>query len=800
MICCFILAYFQLTTAVDDCQDTSGFLDAWNNGCGWYEEHPEACGWFDGSPKSKALSACCVCRESNYDAHSGFTRPLAKPLRSPNVSSDIENLVKPWTSYPLLANGNVWPGLRTEAKGSSLDCLLLLTYERVIRHCPKGEGTTKVIFEELEQKIKGVFVHPDAFIKVAPGSDDIPFDTIWILVSVQNYPTFDQLWEVALWPDADGGEVIRTLTIQNSGDAYDIIRYGGSVFVADTKHGHIIELELPQHRVPGIMGENAKVRNRYQGFGPKDYINNLAASECCLLVNLHNSEGESSLVIMDRSRLVNEPIDMRAETHQNIVGKQKSRKKRRRRNGKRRRKLYEDKPIPSFNPTSIIEVIDLGSMVNGISFTKSKLLLLDSYSQLLVSVNLETGLRKVLWGTLSGMSKDMPNMKTQIATDTYFSQGLALQGEVAFFGIRAPQEHFIEQTCTLVAYNISSKRELWRREIRTKGLLNQVVVEGYLLMDSYTPSQTPQPTYMEWFQHPTPSSIWDFPEGTNETCNVYNEKNHIPLDWKPVEDQNKNVQDFFSTLPADYKGPSVPLPPKNNPLAIVTRKICHVDVSPIRDMLLDFKGLGASIWDPEVAVVYNGILGGKWLSNIAVLKPGVKGIHLIWSDLGFNIYFFPWWQDFKPVIMPILEMMGIQEKQIEKLQFALMTKHSDIGKHHDQGSWVLLNHRVHIPIYTHEGIHFLVRHPEEYDDPPVEHLYPDEDMFMRVRYGDGDIFEMNNAYKHAVHNYPVDGKFKERVHIIVDWSPYDIVEKTWHTVNPGQICMVHLRGNITCDL
>jgi len=818
MIYHFILTYLRITRAVGECHDTAGFLDAWNNGCGWYEEHPEACGWFDGSPISKALSACCVCQNGDHDAHSGFTRPLAKPLSSSDVNSDIENIVKPWTSYSVLANGNLWSGLRKEAEGSSLDCLLLLTHGRVIRHCPKGEGTTAVIFEKLKQRIRGVFVHPEAFLNVTPGSDDIPFDTIWILVSPQLDPVLDQLWEVAISPN--GGEVIRTLTIPNSGDAHDMIRYGGSVFVADTRHGHIIELELPQHRAPKVMTENAKVRNRYHIFGRKDHINNLAVSECCFLVNLHGSGGESSLVVMDRSRLISEPYNILAERngmkqskrrahrgHNKGTGGNKKQNSKRKR---RRKLLYQGEPggnavitNSSFDQTSIIEVIDsVGSMVHGITFTKSKLLSLDSSSASLVSVNLETGLRKVLWETLGGVSKDMRTMETEILTGANFAKGLALQGDLAYFGIsaaRAPNARLSIPTCTLVAFNVSSQRELWRREVPTEGLLNQVVVEAYLLMDSYTPSQTPQPTYMEWFQHPTPSSIWGFPEGTNETCNVYTEKNNIPLAWKPFEGQSGSgnmMESFLSLMP--YRGPTVPLPPMDNPLAMVTKKICHVDVSPIRDMLLDFKGLGSSVWDPEVALIYNGMLGGR-STNLNYFKPGVKAIHLIFSDkAGLNIYYFPWWQDFKPLIMPILEMMGIQEKQIVRLQFALMSKHSDISSHVDQGNWVLINHRVHIPIYMHEGIHFLVTRPREYDDPPAEYLYPSEKGFLRVRYGDGDIFEMNNAYTHKVHNYPVNGEFKERVHIIFDWAEYEHPNKKWHTMKPGQICWY--QGRINCDI
>jgi len=822
MIYHLILTYFRLTRAVD-CQDTPGFLDAWNNGCGWYKEHPVACGWFDGSPVSKALSACCVCQDGDYNAHGGFTRPLAKPLTSLVMNWDIENLVKPWTSYPLLANGNVWSGLRREANGSSLDCLLLLTHGRVIRYCPKKEGTTQILFQKLGQRIRGVFVHPEAFLKVTPGSDDIPFDTIWILVSPQLEPLVDELWEIAL--SSNGGEIVRTLTIPNSKDAHDMIRYGGSIFVADTRHGHIIELELPQHRVTEIRSETAKVRNRYQIFGRNDHINNLAISECCFLVNLHASGGQSSLVVVDRSRLIHQPYNISAEEH---VRKKPNRRRRKVNNGhnqdpssnakmmsqreRRRKLLYEEGPMGNVGSTNwsvaqtcVIQVIDsVGSMVHGISFTKSKLLSLDSSSAALVSVNLETGLRKVLWETLGGVSKDMVTMETQIASGANFAKGLALQGDMAFFGIseaRESEERSSIPFCTLVAYNVSSKRELWRREVETKGLLNQIIVEGYLLMDSYTPSQTPQPTYMEWFQHPTPSSIWDFPEGTNETCNVYKENNRIPLAWKPVKGQSiKNMQlkeSLLSSL-AEWRGPNVPLPPKGNPLAMVTRKICHVDVSPIRDMLLDFKGLGASIWDPEVAQIYNGMIDGRQ-SNLNYFKPGVKGINLIFSDRwGLNIYFFRWWWDFKPVIMPILEMMGLEEKQIVRLQFALMTKHSDISTHVDQGNWVLINHRVHIPIYMHEGIHFLVNRPPGYDDPPPEYLYPADDKFLRVRYGDGDIFEMNNAFRHRVHNYPVDDEFKERVHIIFDWAEYDHPEKKWHTLKAGEQCWY--QGVFKCEL
>jgi len=194
-----------------------------------------------------------------------------------------------------------------------------------------------------------------------------------------------------------------------------------------------------------------------------------------------------------------------------------------------------------------------------------------------------------------------------------------------------------------------------------------------------------------------------------------------------------------------------------------------------------------SMWERYGQAQSNAVLDNRDY-NLGKLKPGVKGFHLIFSDReGEHVYHYPWlYEDFAgdgkggwdTYIEPILDKLNIRMDRIVRMQFALMTPDSYIRKHTDKGRWVLVTHRLHISVYTHEGIIFHV------ENPPGNK--------RNVTYSEGQIFEVNNAMPHSVDNIQSlesrkhGGMGAERVQLILDWAEVDPLSIT--KLKAGQIC------------
>ena len=159
---------------------------------------------------------------------------------------------------------------------------------------------------------------------------------------------------------------------------------------------------------------------------------------------------------------------------------------------------------------------------------------------------------------------------------------------------------------------------------------------------------------------------------------------------------------------------------------------------------------GEGLWDSSTQAIHN-----VQIQRAGHDRWGIDKVILMFCDDYMKcIYEFPFWNQWKDLIVPLLEQIDISSTQLIRCVFARMPISSNIPVHHDTGQWVNQSHRIHIPISTHSDIHFKVGRTE---------------MEMeRVHFEVGSIYELNNACKHTVENV---SDIKTRVHLILDYVP-----------------------------
>ena len=189
----------------------------------------------------------------------------------------------------------------------------------------------------------------------------------------------------------------------------------------------------------------------------------------------------------------------------------------------------------------------------------------------------------------------------------------------------------------------------------------------------------------------------------------------------------------------------------------------EIDVSGIKRKLVEG---GEDIWSDKLASE----------TNVAVTRPAHdaweirKIIFIFCDDFLKRCYELPWWhmnKEWKELICPIFEQLKIPESKIVRCLLASMPPGLQIPVHHDTGYWVNYTHRVHVPIIT--------------DTSKVIFLSgADENNLKRIRFGEGEIIELNNQAKHAVHNC----WDQYRTHLIFDYVEDFAIERM--QLRPGQ--------------
>ncbi|KAF0690737.1 Aste57867_17889 [Aphanomyces stellatus] len=199
----------------------------------------------------------------------------------------------------------------------------------------------------------------------------------------------------------------------------------------------------------------------------------------------------------------------------------------------------------------------------------------------------------------------------------------------------------------------------------------------------------------------------------------------------------------------DKRRPTASLPRDFPLFPLVSLRETGVNIEAIQERIRLLEQ-SMDIWNPE-----------QQKNNVPMRRSGhdVWGIDKIMlvfcDDYMKRVYQFPWLDELIDIILPIFEKMMISLNRVVRCLFARMPPGSTIPVHNDTGYWVNKCHRVHVPIFTHELIDFEVGR--------------DESSMVRFVFSEGNIYELNNASKHKVHN----GWDQPRVHLIFDYVDSD---------------------------
>ncbi|KAF1332322.1 Glucosamine 3-sulfotransferase 1, partial [Globisporangium splendens] len=176
---------------------------------------------------------------------------------------------------------------------------------------------------------------------------------------------------------------------------------------------------------------------------------------------------------------------------------------------------------------------------------------------------------------------------------------------------------------------------------------------------------------------------------------------------------------------------------------VVIERQCGVDVSKLQQRIT---AAGPQLWDPA-----------HQKANVPIQRAGHdkwgigKVVFIFCDDYIRKVYTFPWFHEWRAELEPIFAQIGIPVERVVRCILACMPPDSVVPVHHDTGAWVSKSHRMHIPIFTDASIDFQVGHNEQ--------------SMTRHEFKQGNLYELNNASKHCVHNHWTH----PRVHMIFDY-------------------------------
>lgn len=724
---------------------------------------------------------------------------------------------------PIVANGNRWPPPADEAAD---DCLVLVTRNQLMWHCPPGNAThpyeRHVIHRGAPGRYRGAFQ--------GLGSDDAAGRgrRLWLLHSPQGAD--DQLREV----DTVTGSVLQTLEVDGCADGHDAVRVGDRAFLVDTRHGDVIEIAVPPAAEPFAAASLAagaaplaraghvNIVKRHTGFTRADHINNVAIHPELLVSNLHGKGAIKAKVVKasgdSPTRLSALRRDLPEEEGRELT-------------------LAED---------GFATVNNVGTWCHGIAFWEDEekqqieLISLDSKEGALVSVALtgpHPGRRAVLW---SPEGRDHPVLEPPegIARAYHsgakqFSKGLAVQGGVAYFGVsyaRAPPLRQTVPESLLVAVDLATRTQVWARTVRSNGIINQILTRSSLgdlrlpaelssvdltqhggggklvddCVDREDPAAEPGLCRVAAAAGMSEEEAWRATcgrPGARQKCCVCRggERKRIPhlagrLDAEIVRvDEDVAVTATFvprgNCRDRDERPWRIPLERKigaglagiNNiyqDLDGVVKHLCNLDVAPLRER-------AAALGDAGFARDFQRDRGNAVVETGAatLLPPGGTAIQLVYcSESADTVYHFPWLDNWLPMLQElVLGPLGIPLNRILRLQLANVSSGSKSEFRADEGPWVRAAHRTHVPLVTHADAFFLaeIEGPSRHENPAV----------LRIRADAGEAFEVNNGLRHAMHNLGTS-----IVHLVVDhaeeplYDEGDAVAAGLVKLRPGEVC------------
>jgi len=742
---------------------------------------------------------------------------IGKDVDINNIDSvkDGWNWDKILSRVPIIANGNVWPPLNESAS----DCLILVTHNQLMWHCPSGNETSyeRTTLHRVEKgKYRG------ALMGLGSEDEEGKGRRMWLLKSFLKDSAYshDELVEL----DTVTGKILQKLVIEDSIDGHDAIRIGNRAFIADTRHGNIIEIAIPPSSPPfyessieagaeEIEKEGyVNIIKRHTGFTRADHLNNIAIHPDLIITNLHGKDGMKKQV----KKGADSPTRLSAldRNFPESEGRELT--------------LKQD---------GFETVQNVGSWCHGIAFWEDfdngqiKLISLDSKSGTIVSVVLtgsNYGHRDVLWNPDTNHPVLQPPDGVARAYNNgakIFSKGLAVQGGVAYFGVSYARSPPLRQTVPeslLVAVDLKTKKEIFVRTVKSNGLINQILTRSYL-GNVKLPEEI---SAVELTQHDGGGTLIDYCEDIEdaackpayndstvcrETANASTlccackggQRTKKPHLAGKLGEETMKIKDNINVTATfiphnncrDNKGKTKRLPlgmktkdnlrlikSINEDLDFILKYLCNVNVEPIQALVDEFG-------DEGFTEEYQISKGNAIISKRAVMdkfKPGCEVITFVFSSKNADkVYHFPWLYKWLPMLQElVLEKLGIPLNQILRMQLANMPNGSDIKFHRDLNRWVQFAHRTHVPIITHPDVFFLGE---------VMHQKHEDNAILRIKSNAGEVYEFNNAKGHAVRNIG-----PSRVHLIIDWVEEPIYNEEKYNKEVPQKELVKLRPREVC--
>ncbi len=666
----------------------------------------------------------------------------------------------------IVANGNVFPPPRGE---SFDDCLILVTRNQIMWHCPNEDGDhtedeyassrrNTVIFHTSEGRLRGAFS--------VPGSNK---RRLWLLESPGDR---DLLMEL----DTVTGEIMQILEIQGTLDGHDAVRVDDRIFIVDTRHGQVVEIELPASAPPyteSSIAAGAKrvqesgfvtIIKRHTGFARHDHLNNVAIHPQLLISNLHGGGFRDGNLPDTRLSALSRSIPEE-------LG----------------RELNEDQD--GFSP-----VRNVGIWCHNIAFWKDegasqiKLIGLDSMAGSLVSVVLSGSSqrdREILWTPDHNHPVLTPPEGVAKAYDNgvrVFTKGLAVQGGVAYFAAsyaRAPPLRKYVPESLLVAVDLATKEELWTRTIRSNGLINQIITQSYLgwqIQVSVEESST-ELTYHggggSLVKHcedvvPKGSRFCEPFEKDYRRCDEYSvtarkamkvcctcdggKQDLLPLITGKLDEEIMKLDEeimatatFTEThqcVDKNYNVKRLPLAMKSrdrvntitnlgNDLHHIVKHICNVNVAPFQEHL------AASGRDVVGTTDVHHL--HDLATNIDQQEIHIQLINGFRDEDKIGIYQLPQLEHWLPLIEEfVLQPLHLPINQITRLMFTNIPYDSAHTSSSHGDPFVLKTHRIYIPISTHQDSFFLV-------EIGTANVQKRERKLLRIRSNPGEAYEFNNS-------------------------------------------------------
>ena len=303
-----------------------------------------------------------------------------------------------------------------------------------------------------------------------------------------------------------------------------------------------------------------------------------------------------------------------------------------------------------------------------------------------------------------------------------FLKGLCVVGDTVYFGLSPPQQRLARTAVnsSLVAVDLSTGKELYRRQLPTLGLLNLIAHPAYLATAA-SPTQIPVESKRGLLHRMASLGSVDVAELSKATVGMWTELwggGHDFLHLFP------GLSNYATTL---FKG-------------VINAKLVFSASPPaVRRQFYEGKGLPPSVLEE---------------------RP--------WPRSNTWRVVFPAWRALRQHILPILDevfmhRLGIPdyERRLLRVQMNRMPAGSNIGPHADQGYYASHAHRYHIPLIVPKCVRFQHRSARSGAGSSGS---LDDSSWDELPFKEGEVFEVNNLIAHRVAQ---TGPY-ERVTLILD--------------------------------